>query len=59
MLLIRFALTEQQLKTLPSSFFNVPTFQVRQIPFSMKLQVLTDELLTKTRAKQKYSNFPL
>ena len=48
MLLIRFVAVAQQLKI---QFFAVPTFQLHQIPFSMKYQLLTDPLLIKIKPK--------
>ena len=41
MLLFRFVAAAQQLKTLTVTSFTVPTFQLHEIPFSMKSQLLT------------------
>ena len=51
MLLIRFVATAQQLKILSMTSFTVPIFQLHEIPFSMKPQLLTDALLIKMKSK--------
>ena len=51
MLLIRFVAAAQQLKILFITSFTVPTFQLHEIPFSMKSQLLTDPLLIKMISK--------
>ena len=52
-LLIRLVAAGQQLK-IPIGFFTIPTIQLHEIPFQMKLQLLADPLLIKTKSK-----FPL
>ena len=51
MLLIRFVAAAQKLKILFITFFTVPTFQLHEIPFSMKSQLLTGPLLIKMKSK--------
>ena len=51
MLLIHFVAAAQKLKTQFTTSFSVSIFQVRQIPFSANLQVLTDQLLRKSKTK--------
>ena len=51
MLLICFVAMALQFKILFLTYVIVPTFQVSKIPFSMRLRVLADELLTKTKLK--------
>ena len=51
MLLIRFVAAAQQLKILFITYFTVPTFQLHEIPFSMKSQLLTDLLVIKMKLK--------
>ena len=41
----------QQSKILFIICFTIPTFQLHEIPFSMKLQLLTDPLLIKMKSK--------
>ena len=41
----------QQLKILSITSFTLPTFQLQEIPFSMKSQLLTDQLLIKMKSK--------
>ena len=49
--LIRFVTEAQQLKILFITTFTLPTFQLHEIPFSMKSQLLTDPLLIKMKSK--------
>ena len=51
MLLIRFVAAAQELKILFITSFTVPTFQLHEIPFSMKSQSLTNPLLIKMKSK--------
>ena len=51
MLLIRLVASAQQLKILFINSFTIPTFQLHEIPFSMKSQLLTDPLLIKMKLK--------
>ena len=51
MLLIRFLAAAQELKILFINSFTVPTFQLHEIPFSMKSQLLADPLLIKMKSK--------
>ena len=51
MLLIRFVTEAQQLKILFITTFTLPTFQLHEIPFSIKSQLLTDPLLIKMKSK--------
>ena len=51
MLLIRFVAAAQELKILFITSFTVPTFQLHEIPFSMKSQLLTNPLLIKMKSK--------
>ena len=51
MLLICFVAAAQQLKILFITSLTVPTFQLHEIPFSMKSQLLTDPLLIKMISK--------
>ena len=50
-LLIRFLSAAQELKILFITSFTVPTFQLHEIPFSMKSQLLTDPLQIKMKSK--------
>ena len=47
MLLILFVAAAQKLKILFITSFTVLTFHLHEIPFSMKSQLLTDQLLIK------------
>ena len=49
LLLTHFVAATQQSQTLLITSFTVLTFQMRERPFSIKFQVLTDQLLTKTK----------
>ena len=49
MLLIHFVAAAQQLKILFITSFTVPTFQLHEIPFSMKSQFLSDLLMIKIK----------
>ena len=51
MLLSCFVAAAQQLKILFITPFTVPNFQMHNIPFSMKSQLLTYQLLTKMKLK--------
>ena len=51
MLLIHFAAVAQELKILFISSFTVPTFQLHEMPFLMRSQLLTDPLLIKMKSK--------
>ena len=51
MLLIRFVAAAQELKIQFITSFTVPTFQLHEIPFSMKPQLFTDPLLIKMKSK--------
>ena len=51
MLLINFVAAAQQPKKFFITSFTPSTFQLREIPFLMKLQLLTDPLLIKTKLK--------
>ena len=51
MLLICFVAMALQFKILFLTYVIAPTFQVSKIPFSMRLHVLADELLTETKLK--------
>ena len=51
MLLIRFLAAVQELKILFINSFTAPTFQLHEIPFSMKSQLLADPLLIKMKSK--------
>ena len=51
MLLIHFAAVAQELKILFISSFTVPTFQLHEMPFLMRSQLLTDPLLLKMKSK--------
>ena len=50
-LLIRFLSAAQELKILFITSFTVPTFQLHEIPFSMKSQLLTDPFQIKMKSK--------
>ena len=51
MLLISLVAAALELKMLFITSFTVPIFQLHEIPFSMKLQLLTDPLLIKMKSK--------
>ena len=51
MLLIHFAAVAQELKILFINSFTVPTFQLHEMPFLMRSQLLTDPLLIKMKSK--------
>ena len=51
MLLIHFVAEAQQSKLLSITSFTVPTFQLYEIPFSVKSQLLTDPSLIKMKSK--------
>ena len=51
MLLIHFVAAAQELKILFITSFTVRTFQLHEMSFSMKSQLLTDPLLMKMKSK--------